>query len=61
MGGGESDRGTLARLSLPIPARLEAPALWYAWLIVAIYLAGTAFGFWYYRFQFAQTPVVFLG
>jgi uncharacterized membrane protein YpjA len=25
---------------------------------VAINLAGTAFGFWYYRFQFAQTPLV---
>lgn len=28
------------------------------WAIVAINLAGTAFGFWYYRAQFGRTPVV---
>ncbi|MEM4780224.1 MAG: DUF1405 domain-containing protein [Halalkalicoccus sp.] len=42
----------------PLPRRLEEFALRYAWVIVAINLAGTAFGFWYYRFQFAGTPVV---
>ncbi|MCX2819802.1 DUF1405 domain-containing protein [Halorutilus salinus] len=42
----------------PLPQRLEDLALHYAWVIVAINLAGTAFGFWYYRFQFAQTPLV---
>lgn len=42
----------------PLPQRIEDIALRYAWVIVAINLAGTAFGFWYYRFQFAQTPLV---
>lgn len=41
----------------PLPRRLEDLALRYAWVIVAINVAGTAFGFWYYRFQFAGTPV----
>jgi uncharacterized membrane protein YpjA len=42
----------------PLPERVEDFALRYAWIIVAINLAGTAFGFWYYRFQLAQTPLV---
>lgn len=42
----------------PLPKLIENLALRYAWLIVVINLAGTAFGFWYYRFQLAQTPVV---
>lgn len=42
----------------PLPSRIEELALRYAWVIVAINLAGTAFGFWYYRFQFAGTPLV---
>ncbi|WP_345784756.1 DUF1405 domain-containing protein [Halobellus ordinarius] len=42
----------------PLPRQLENLALRYAWLIVIINLAGTAFGFWYYRFQLAQTPLV---
>jgi uncharacterized membrane protein YpjA len=42
----------------PLPQRIEDIALRYAWVIVAINLAGTAFGFWYYRFQLAQTPLV---
>lgn len=42
----------------PLPRRLETIALRYAWLIAAINLAGTAFGFWYYRVQFARTPLV---
>lgn len=49
---------TLPRWLAPLPRRLEDLALRYAWMIVAINLAGTAFGFWYYRFQFAGTPVV---
>lgn len=48
----------LPRWLAPLPSRIEALALRYAWLIVAINLAGTAFGFWYYRFQFAGTPAV---
>jgi uncharacterized membrane protein YpjA len=49
---------TLPRWLAPLPRRLEDLALRYAWLVVAINLAGTAFGFWYYRFQFAGTPAV---
>jgi len=42
----------------PLPERVEDLALRYAWIIVGINFAGTAFGFWYYRFQLAQTPLV---
>jgi uncharacterized membrane protein YpjA len=40
----------------PLPEPLENLALNLAWLVVAVNLAGTAFGFWYYRFQFSVTP-----
>ena len=53
-----SPEGALPRWLAPLPRRLEDFALRYAWIIVVINLAGTAFGFWYYRFQFAGTPVV---
>ena len=33
----------------PLPTRVESVALRYAWGIVAINLAGTAFGVWYYE------------
>jgi uncharacterized membrane protein YpjA len=49
---------TLPRYLAPLPRRVETVALQYAWVIVAINLAGTAFGFWYYRFQFAVTDPV---
>jgi uncharacterized membrane protein YpjA len=49
---------SLPRWLAPLPRRLEELALRYAWVIVAVNLAGTAFGFWYYRFQFAGTPAV---
>ncbi|MFB6269304.1 MAG: DUF1405 domain-containing protein [Halobacterium sp.] len=42
----------------PLPERLEDLALRFAWVIVAVNLAGTAFGFWYYRVQFDVTPLV---
>lgn len=42
----------------PLPRRIEDLVLEYAWVIVAINLAGTAFGFWYYRFQLAETPLL---
>lgn len=48
----------IPRYLAPLPVWLEDLALRYAWIIVAINLAGTAFGFWYYRFQFVTTPVV---
>ncbi len=42
----------------PLPGWLEDAALRLAWVIVAINLAGTAFGFWYYRVQFEATPIL---
>lgn len=40
----------------PVPEPLESIGLRLVWLVVAINLAGTAFGFWYYSAQFARTP-----
>ena len=56
----ESDvpRDDLPRYVAPLPEPLENLALNLVWAVVAINLAGTAFGFWYYRFQFAGTPTV---
>jgi len=51
------DRDALPRWAAPLPAWLEDVAFRFVWLIVAVNLAGTAFGFWYYRDQFARTPV----
>ena len=51
-------RDNLPTYLAPLPRHLENLALRYAWAIVAINLVGTAFGFWYYRFQLAQTPLV---
>ncbi|WP_224334522.1 DUF1405 domain-containing protein [Haloprofundus halobius] len=48
----------LPRWLAPLPRWLENFGLNLAWVVVAINLAGTAFGFWYYRFQFAETPAV---
>ena len=56
--GGLPPRESLPRYVAPLPRRLENFGLHLAWLVVAINLAGTAFGFWYYRFQLAATPVV---
>lgn len=42
----------------PLPRRLEDLALRLAWLIAAVNILGTAFGFWYYRIQFAATPAI---
>ncbi len=52
------DRDPLPRYLAPLPAWLEDLGLRLAWPIVAINLVGTAFGFWYYRFQFGYEPVV---
>ena len=51
-------RERLPRYVAPLPRALENLGLNLAWLIVAVNLAGTAFGFWYYRFQFAATPAL---
>jgi len=40
----------------PVPEPLESLGLRLVWLVVAINLAGTAFGFWYYSAQFVRTP-----
>ena len=55
----ESDvpRDDLPWYLAPLPAALENLALNLAWLVVAVNLAGTAFGFYYYSPQLAQTPV----
>jgi uncharacterized membrane protein YpjA len=48
----------LPRSVAPLPTWLENIGLRLAWLVVAVNLAGTAFGFWYYRFQFEATQTV---
>lgn len=55
---GIPERDPLPRWLTPVPERIEDLGLRLAWAIVAVNLAGTAFGFWYYRLQFAETPVV---
>ncbi|MFB6069818.1 MAG: DUF1405 domain-containing protein [Halanaeroarchaeum sp.] len=49
------DRDPLPRYVAPLPRVLEDLGLRLAWLVAAIDLLGTAFGFYYYRFQFAMT------
>lgn len=52
------DRTPLPPTLAPVPKTLEDLGLRFAWLIVAINLGGTVFGFWYYREQFTTEPVV---
>ncbi|HET7324703.1 MAG TPA: DUF1405 domain-containing protein [Halococcus sp.] len=52
------DREALPWYVAPVPRTIEDLGLRFAWVVVAINLAGTAFGFWYYRFQFSLEPVV---
>ena len=49
---------SLPRYLAPLPRKIETVALRYAWVIVAINLAGTAFRFWYYIPQFRLEPVL---
>lgn len=42
----------------PLPDWLEDLGLRLVWLVVAVNLAGTAFGFWFYGFQFTITDPV---
>jgi len=51
------ERESLPRWAAPLPKALEDVAYRFVWVIVAINLLGTAFGFWYYRFQFSRHPV----
>ena len=50
------DRESLPRWVAPLPKALEDVAFRFVWVIVPINLVGTAFGFWYYRFQFRALP-----
>jgi uncharacterized membrane protein YpjA len=51
-------RGSLPRYVAPLPGWLEDLGLRLVWPVVAANLAGTAFGFWFYRFQFEITDPV---
>ncbi|WP_336025171.1 DUF1405 domain-containing protein [Halobellus sp. LT62] len=42
----------------PFPDRVEEVALRLAWVVVAVNLAGTVFGFWYYRFQLLNSQLI---
>jgi uncharacterized membrane protein YpjA len=48
----------LPRYVAPLPTWLENIGLRLAWIVVLTNLAGTAFGFWYYRVQFQVTDPV---
>jgi uncharacterized membrane protein YpjA len=48
----------LPRWLAPVPRAIENLGLNLVWPVVAANLLGTAFGFWYYRFQFADEPLV---
>ena len=50
------ERESLSRWVAPLPKVLEDVAYRFVWVIVAVNLLGTAFGFWYYRFQFGRVP-----
>ncbi len=52
----EIPRDTLSGYVAPLPESLENLGLNLVWPIVFINLVGTAFGFYYYGFQLAQTP-----
>jgi uncharacterized membrane protein YpjA len=47
----------LPRWLAPLPRPVENLGLSLAWAVVGINLLGTAFGFWYYRFQLAAEPI----
>jgi len=51
-------REDLPRWATPVPAAIERVGYRFVWAVVAINLLGTAFGFWYYRYQLAATPTV---
>ncbi|GAB6861656.1 DUF1405 domain-containing protein [Haloplanus litoreus] len=57
-GVGLPDADPLPRWLAPLPRPVENLGLSLAWAVVVTNLVGTAFGFWYYRFQFAAEPLV---
>ena len=52
------DREPLPRYLAPVPEAIEGLGLRLVWLVVTINVAGTGFGFWYYRHQFSAEPAV---
>ncbi|WP_338737736.1 DUF1405 domain-containing protein [Haloplanus salilacus] len=56
-GDGHPPADPLPRWLAPLPRVVENLGLSLAWVVVGINLVGTAFGFWYYRFQFAAEPL----
>jgi uncharacterized membrane protein YpjA len=52
------DREALPWYVAPVPRIIENLGLRLAWLVVAINLAGTAFGFYYYLGQFSYEPLL---
>ena len=48
----------LPRWLAPLPEPVENLGLHLATVVAGVNLVGTAFGFWYYRFQFGFEPVV---
>ncbi|PSQ37275.1 DUF1405 domain-containing protein [Halobacteriales archaeon SW_10_66_29] len=48
----------LPRWAAPLPEWVENVGLRLAWPVVAVNLAGTAFGFWYYSNQIAAAPLL---
>ena len=51
------ERDPLPRWVAPIPKPIEDLGLRLAWLVVLANLAGTAFGFWWYADQLAETTM----
>ena len=41
----------------PLPDQIETFVLQYSWVVIMINIAGSIFGFWYYRFQLLNTPL----
>jgi uncharacterized membrane protein YpjA len=56
--GPRTESTSLPRWAAPLPDAVEDLGLRLVWLVVALNLGGTAFGFWFYRHQFAETPLM---
>ncbi len=52
------ERPTLPRWLAPLPRAVENLGFRLLWAVVLINLLGTAFGVWFYRYQFTDTPSV---
>jgi uncharacterized membrane protein YpjA len=57
-GDGLPPRSRLPRWLAPLPPRVENLGLNLVPIVVVTNLLGTAFGFWYYRYQFSIEPAV---